>query len=256
LGEGISERARRVLREVGLTDYETRAYLTLLRMGAATASEISENGEIPYSKIYETLNSLERKGWIETQTGRPKRYYPKSPSEAFKAARLRIENTMKSWEHVIREEIQPIYDRREIRERPDIWILRGERGVLSRLRDMIEGSREELMIAIPPLARHLIEESIHMLRKIWEKRVKLFILVSEGFSSHSLKALSEIAEVKVRDHLFGGGIISDGREAILMLGEEKPALVIWSDHTELVKFAREYFQYLWNTAESTIKKAI
>jgi len=54
----------------------------------------------------------------------------------------------------------------------------------------------------------------------------------------------------LRDHLFGGGVIADGREAILVLGGRgKPSLTIWSDHSGLVKFAKGYFRNLWETAE-------
>jgi len=48
--------------------------------------------------------------------------------------------------------------------------------------------------------------------------------------------------------MFGGGVIVDGKEALLLLGEEKPTLVIWSDHVGLVKFAKDYFQYLWESS--------
>jgi hypothetical protein len=54
----------------------------------------------------------------------------------------------------------------------------------------------------------------------------------------------------VRDHMFGGGIIADGKEAMLFLGEDKPTLVIWSNHVGLVGFAREYFQFLWDSSET------
>jgi len=36
----------------------------------------------------------------------------------------------------------------------------------------------------------------------------------------------------------------------LFLGEEKSILVIWSNHLGLVKFAKEYFQYLWESSET------
>jgi sugar-specific transcriptional regulator TrmB len=49
----ISERARKALQELGLTDYEVRAYLALVEMGPLTASELSELKLIPYSKVYE-----------------------------------------------------------------------------------------------------------------------------------------------------------------------------------------------------------
>ncbi|TRO47336.1 TrmB family transcriptional regulator, partial [Candidatus Bathyarchaeota archaeon] len=47
----ISERAERALREIGLTEYETLAYLSLLRNGEMTAENVSDASSIPYSKV-------------------------------------------------------------------------------------------------------------------------------------------------------------------------------------------------------------
>ncbi len=63
-----------------------------------------------------------------------------------------------------------------------------------------------------------------------------------------LRKVSGISELKFRDHMFGGGVIADGKEAMLFLGEDKPSLVIWSNHVGLVGFAREYFQFLWDSS--------
>jgi hypothetical protein len=51
--------------------------------------------------------------------------------------------------------------------------------------------------------------------------------------------------------MFGGGAIADGKEAMLFLGEDKPTLVIWSNHLGLVRFAKEYFEYLWESSKKT-----
>ncbi|MDH5782875.1 MAG: TrmB family transcriptional regulator, partial [Candidatus Bathyarchaeota archaeon] len=61
----LSGEAKKVLRELGLTQYETRAYLALVDKGVLTASQISEYADVPYSKIYEVLASLEKKGWVK-----------------------------------------------------------------------------------------------------------------------------------------------------------------------------------------------
>ena len=114
----ISEDARKFLRDVGLTDYETRAYLALLERGVMTASEVSGQGGVPYSKIYEALNSLVKKGWVKAEGRRPKRYYPKSPSEALEVARLGLEEMVSKWKRVVVNELQPLYKRRELREKP------------------------------------------------------------------------------------------------------------------------------------------
>ena len=64
------------LRGFGLTEYEARVYITLLENGSMTAAEISSASGIAYSRIYEVLTRLEKKGWIEALSGRPKLYKP------------------------------------------------------------------------------------------------------------------------------------------------------------------------------------
>ena len=244
----ISEETKRVLNELGLTEYETRAYLSLIEEGVMTASEISAHGNVPYSKIYETLNSLEKKGWIETERGRPRCYYPKSPSESLDAAKLRLQETLKSWEQAILNELQPLYEKREIREKPDIWILRGEFNILAKLQEMLEKTKSNLMIAAPLLTKPLLKAALGTLPHLQQTDVRILFLASKEIEEPVLREVAKVAEVRVRDHMFGGGVIADGTEALLFLGEKKPDLVIWSNHIGLVKFAKDYFEYLWQTS--------
>lgn len=245
----LSEEAKKVLRELGLTQYETRAYLALLDKGALTASQISEFAEVPYSKIYEVLASLEKKGWIKAEHGRPSRYYPKAPSEALEAAKLRLEEMTRSWEQIILGELQPLYEKRGIREKPDIWILRGEFSILAKLREILDKASKEVMIAAPSLPRSLQNVVVSMLSQLKNAGVNVLFMVSRAAKTRNLKKIANVAEVRVRDQMFGGGVIVDSKEALLFLGEEKPTLVIWSNHLGLVKFARDYFQFLWNSSE-------
>ncbi len=247
--EYMSEEARMTLRFIGLTDYEARAYMQLLKIGVTTASRISEAASIPYSKIYEVLNSLERKGWVETRSGRPKKYYPKSPIEALEAERLRLEEKMKTWRRRALEMLQPLYTKREIREKPDVWIFRGEFDAIAKMKDLISRAETELMIALPMTVKPFVGAIRDKLAELLGTNVNVFIMVSRDYAD-GLDALSKIGEVKVRESMFGGGIIADGREAILILGGKESPLVIWSDHLGLVKFAKDYFQHLWNTAET------
>lgn len=240
-----------ILKEMGLTDYEARAYRALLDLGVATASRVSEHAGVPYSKIYEVLNSLERKGWIETEADRPRKYYPKPPTEALETTRLKLERRIKAWEKTVKEEVQPLYEKREIREKPDIWILRGENIALAKVSELLGKAKDEIMVAVPNITKNLIDVVVPLLEKLTENQVRVLILLSrKKIDLKHLKFIERFADVRLRDNLFGGGVIVDGKEAVLILGEEdKPSLVIWSDHSGLVKFAREYFKSLWETAE-------
>jgi sugar-specific transcriptional regulator TrmB len=62
------------LHEMGLSEYESAAYLALLRQGQGTAKEISNASDIPQSRVYDVLEKLERRGFVTIQMGRPKRY--------------------------------------------------------------------------------------------------------------------------------------------------------------------------------------
>jgi len=248
----ISEAAKRVLHEVGLTEYEGRAYLSLLGKGVMTASQVSEEANVPYSKIYETLNALGRKGWIETDKGRPSRYYAKSPSEALSAVKLKLGDMMKSWEQAVLSELQPLYEKREIREKPDIWILRGEFSILAKLQEMLGKAKNELLIAAPAMTKSLQEELIPLISRLQSTNVKTLLLFSKEVNEREIRKIANVTEVRVRDKMFGGGAIIDSKEVMLFLGEERQTLVIWSDHMGLVKFAKDYFEYLWNSSDTII----
>ncbi len=58
--------------------------------------------------------------------------------------------------------------------------------------------------------------------------------------------------------MFGGGIIADGKEAMLLLGEDKPSLVIWSNHVGSSWVCKRIFPVLMgligNRLETIISK--
>ena len=85
--------------------------------------------------------------------------------------------------------------------------------------------------------------------------VKINILASAKITSDTMKALSRVAEVRLKDGLFGGGIIGDAKHVIILLGEGTgengsfEPIAIWADHTGLAGFAKGYFQYLWDSGQ-------
>ena len=233
---------------MGLNAYETDAYITLLEGGQMTAMEISQETQVPYSKIYEVLNSLKEKGWIKSSETRPFKYYPVPPLEATASTKRRLEDKYQTWEKNVTEELQPLYEKRELVERPDILILHGQQAIIAKLEEVLKKANREIMIAAPVFTRPLIalvESPLNGVKKT--VTVKLMAAGKRG-DWLFLKKVVGITELKFREHMFGGGVIADGKEAMLFLGEDKPSLVIWSNHVGLVGFAREYFQFLWDSS--------
>jgi len=244
----ISENTRDTLREMGLNAYEIDAYIVLLEGGQMTAMEISRKASVPYSKIYEVLNSLKQKGWVKSSESRPFKYYPVPPIEAMASTKFRLEDKYHSWETAVAEELQPLYEKRELVERPDMLILRGKQAVLTKLEEVLTKVTKEVMIAAPEFARAIIA-SADPLMSGFKKAVNVKLMVAGKTEDWTfLKKFLGVSELRIRDHMFGGGVIADGKEAMLFLGEDKPSLVIWSNHVGLVGFAREYFQFLWDSS--------
>jgi len=246
----IDENTRETLREMGLNAYEVDAYLALLEGGQMTAMEISREAKVPYSKTYEVLNSLKEKGWIKSSETRPFKYYPVPPLEATAFTKQRLEDKYQGWEQTVAEALQPLYEKRELVERPDILILHGQQAVLTKLEEVLKKANKEIMIAAPTFAKPIFASADQFLSGLKKNvNVKLMAAVESG-DLKTLKKIPGVNELRVRDHMFGGGVIADGKEAMLFLGEDKPSLVIWSNHGGLVGFAREYFQFLWDSSET------
>jgi len=244
----VSGKARDELREMGLSAYEIDTYLILLEHGQMTAMEISKSASVPYSKIYDVLNSLKEKGWVKSSESRPYKYYPISPTEAVAVTRQKFEDKYQIWERSVTEELQPLYEKRELVERPDILILHGQQAVLTKLEEVVRKATKEVMVAAPAFAKPIVASADEFFEEL-KKTVCVRLLVAGKVEDWvSLKKAIGVNELRVRDHMFGGGVIADGKEAMLFLGEDKPSLVIWSNHGGLVGFAREYFQFLWDSS--------
>ncbi|HXG06529.1 MAG TPA: helix-turn-helix domain-containing protein [Nitrososphaera sp.] len=245
------------MENLGLTSYEIRAYLSLLEAGSMTAADISKKSGVPYSKIYEVLNTLEDKGWVESDSSRPQNFFPKSPTSALEAMRLRHENNFRESQSVIANELMPIYTKSGMKERPEIWVARGIPNILTKVNDIIQNTQQELLVALPYLAESLARPVQPILRTLHDKGVRINILASTKVNSDVIKALSRVSEVRQREGLFGGGVIGDGRHVVILLGEGSIAMepiAIWADHAGLASFAKGYFQYLWDDSLAQGKK--
>jgi predicted transcriptional regulator len=70
MSERMDEGTTRTLRNLGLSSYEARVYISLVRNGALTASEVSSQSRIPFSRVYDVLaalNATSRKAHVKLQ---------------------------------------------------------------------------------------------------------------------------------------------------------------------------------------------
>lgn len=247
----VSERTKKALKDFNLTEYEAKAYIALVESGPMPASQLSTTAGIPYSKIYEILGNLERKGWVESEQGRPSKYFPKPPSAALDSSRARMEDTLKTSQNEAVSELQPLYEKKGVQERPDIWIVRGQNNIVDRIRETLGRTKKELLVAMPIFPASVISLATSSLSALMSRGIKVSVMVPSNTSRDVIRLLKGVAEVRVRELMFGGGMISDSREIIILLGEEPErglTLAISSDHEGLVRFGKIYFEFLWDSS--------
>ena len=107
-----------VLKDLGLTDAEARAYLELLRHGSLGAPALAEVIDVPRSSVYVVLRSLVDKGLVEGGAGYGSRFGAIAPGKAL--------------DLLFRQE-RELIDRREV--------LAGR--LLPRLEELFQAGREE-----------------------------------------------------------------------------------------------------------------
>ena len=253
----VSDKGVSALEALGLTKTEIRCYAALLGGGTLTASEVSKAARVPYSKVYQSLESLHKKGWVDRQSSRPILYTAKPPESAMEELRAQHETEAREMEKIALADLVGIYEKKGEQERPDIWILRGVSEILARVKSTVLNSSDELLIALPAGIAPYVEQVASLFAALKEKGVKIWILTSSGLPDETLAVLSASAEVRSRKTMFGGGVIADSKEVVLLLAgggrgdAVNAALAIWADHPGLASFARDYFQFLWNARETT-----
>jgi sugar-specific transcriptional regulator TrmB len=150
------------------------------------------------------------------------------------------------------EELQPLYEKKGVREKPDIWIVRGENNILDKIRETLGRTRRELFVAMPVARDPIVSMALPIMALMKEKGVNVSVMVPQSTSQETLRKLKGLVQVRTRAQMFGGGIISDDDMIIILLGEEPLTgltLAISSDHIGLVKFGKSYFEYLWESSK-------
>ncbi|ARS90483.1 TrmB family transcriptional regulator [Natrarchaeobaculum aegyptiacum] len=93
-----------LLAELGLSNYEARAYVTLAEHGAMTADDLAAESGVPRGRVYDVLNGLVDRALVRADDGRPRTYTHVEPTAAVDRLLERrvdeLEQRRTSYEHV------------------------------------------------------------------------------------------------------------------------------------------------------------
>jgi len=142
----VNNEIKDLLIDLGLTEYEARAYVALMGSQPATAYELAKNAGIPSSKIYETVNRLQNKGLaqpVSADQDRGQRYMALNPEDFIY---LKREETARKTSR-----LGPLLSAVSNQADADfVWKLTGAEPVLDKARQLIRQAEHNLLVSLWP----------------------------------------------------------------------------------------------------------
>ncbi len=234
------------LRLFGLNRYEALAYAELARRGVLTSKEISDLAGIPYPRVYDVLTSLERKGWIVREPGKPMRYKAVEPEAVLRSVERETKKKLEEAREEIIRQLKPIEGTKKV----GVWIIRGKDRILEKVLEMLSTARSSLNLLVPFIPAELNAE-LSRIGEVIERKaaqgVRVRVVAGEELGRVEVAG----AEVRVCGEKTGWVVIKDGEEVFYAspYAEEAGGVGIWSDEPELVRMASVMFRYLWEGSE-------
>ena len=152
---GASPLVDRLVR-LGLTTYEARAYVTLVRRDSFTAAQVSRQAGLPRQRIYDVLGSLVQRGLASARPGTVVKYAAMTPQLAIERLVAARRNELQALERDAAELIEfltPQYQAGRSHTDPleYIEVLRDRGAIAERFRDLrAHVEREILIFRRPP----------------------------------------------------------------------------------------------------------
>ncbi len=217
-----------LLREIGMKEYEAKAWLTLLKNGTSTADAVSKLSGIPVTRVYETLDSLEKRGLVIVQKSRPKKYSiisVDSLRNILDEKRRKMERELEKSSEIIKrikDSVPAPPDNPLEEETETVWILNGRENILAKINEVMRKAKREILVFSDDLSWYdRIEKSLTCRSG---RTVKILINLNEHTMNTAKKALS--SGIKVRGWEMKGlmGAMIDGKLLYLVSKIPKPGV--------------------------------
>ena len=251
-------RVTECLKSLGLTKYESRVYVALLKVASATASEIHEISGVPRASVYTVIDQLLDKGLVSVSQSAPKRFAAFSPKDAITKLMDHIEMDAKyacdTLSQIYRERMSPGLGSEEL-----IWNIYGIENIRKKLTDLISSAKHGIRIIAHPqilspdikqkltsMAEHLGVEIItpHWTGDIPEK-MNVYVIQHPEIPKELDKA---------KDMMAGGVCIIDGRCVMVIVGVgEEDAVALFSESEGFVRFFVRYYTLIFDWAKKPDK---
>lgn len=239
-----------LLREIGLSQNESRVYEALLQLGESSVQEISLKSKVHRRNVYDSLNKLIEKGLSsEVFIKGEKNFKAINPRRLLELLKEKEERVNK-----FLPEMQLKYD--AVQGKEEAYLYKGIEGFKSYLQDILKS--KETVYFIGAKAFWLDERLKHFIPRFQRERKKLGIKFMHLFDSEIKKQKPEILKLVGKPYKFLPKEYSSptavdifGDYVVTFVGvkpgelEEEPLMFVMKSK-RLAEGYKKFFQFMWD----------
>jgi len=226
----------RELRKLGLTSYEARCYVFLVKLGPSDPRKVAAKASMPYPSAYEALRRLGDLGWVELVTRRPAVYRARDPATIFGEIESKLKETFAS--------LEAMYKATPSEEAELVYTLRGRERVISKLVEMIRGARSSMMLVTPAETLNGSGPLLEEIRKAAARGVEIRVMADE----EELKGLPAKVEARTGS-IVAFDLLVDDSTALIGLPDLSAAG--WVESSAVASHFMQFLELLWSAGSAT-----
>ena len=256
-------------RYFGLNLYEVKIWTALLSRGISTAGELSDIADVPRSRSYDVLESLEKKGFVVMKVGKPIKYIAVEPAEVVE----RVKKNVKEYAKTQVDQLEQLKSTTVISELANLHqqgveitephelsgSLRGRHNLYNHIELTIRSA--EKSVTIMTTSTGLLRK-VEGLKPIFEEvkkrgvEIKIAAPLTKETES-AVKDLEGVAEIRHTDKK-ARFIVVDGKEVIFMVMDDNTVhptydIGIWINTPFFASALNDLFDIAWETFQPAAK---
>ena len=242
--------------------YEVKVWTALLSRGTSTAGELSNISDVPRSRTYDILESLEKKGFIIMKLGKPIKFVALKPEEVVE----RVKKNLVKYTQERTKRLETLKGDEVLTELTEIFTkgikfvepsdlsgsLRGRQNLYNHLDMMLRDAEKTVTIVTTADGLNRKFEALMPALEKCKKRV-VKIRIAAPINKNNIKVakdLKSVAEVKDLQDIKARFIIIDGNQIMFMLLDDEKFhpnydIGVWINTEFFSQALEQMFELAW-----------
>jgi len=242
----------------GLNVYESKVWLALLSKSIASVGEIAELSGVPRSRVYDVLESLEKRGFAIAKLGKPIKYIAVKPAIAIEHMKNNIlkeaEEKVKSL-NMIKEtpeykELEILHNRAKQTQFEELGTLIRGKHISTQIKEFISKAKKEVTIVS---SYEALKEKTSFLKPLFDKLkaqgVNIRVAVNDQGKEANIAGLGKELGVMVRRTKINAKFcIVDNSELLVFVtsnNEGEKEIAVWMNSPFFSKALTTFLSPVW-----------